>query len=58
MEKYAREHGMLEALKICCDLDYKTAKAKHATLYREQTLADDGEMCDYWFVGDKTENPH
>lgn len=53
MEKYAREHGLLEILTICCDIDYLTAEAQHAVLHRKQTLATGGEMCDYWMVGNK-----
>ena len=32
----------------------KAAGLMHAKLIREQTLASGGEMCDYWFVGDKS----
>ena len=38
-------------------IDYKTAALMHAKLYRDHTLAGSGEVCDYWFVGDKVENP-
>lgn len=57
IEAYARSHGFLEILPVICDLDYLTSEARHAVLHREQTLATGGEMCDYWFVGDKIENP-
>ena len=30
------------------------SRLMHAKLIREQTLASGGEMCDYWFVGDKS----
>ena len=49
--------GYLEVLPIMCDIDYKTAALMHAKLYRDHTLAGSGEVCDYWFVGDKVENP-
>ena len=57
IEKFARENGYLEILPVICDIDFLTAKAKGAVLHREQTLATGGKMCDYWFVGDKVENP-
>ena len=44
-------------LPIMCDIDYKTAALMHAKLYRDHTLAGGGEVCDYWFAGDKVENP-
>lgn len=57
METYAREHGYMEVLPVCCNLDFCTAKLRHANLYREQTLSEGGKMCDYWFVGDQVKNP-
>lgn len=36
-----------------CDIDFKTASLMRANLHRENTLAKDGEVCDYWFIGDK-----
>jgi len=54
---FARENDLLDVLPICCDIDHITARACHATLHREQTLATGGTMCDYWYVGDKVENP-
>ena len=57
IEKFARENGYMEILPVICDIDFLTAKARGAVLRREQTLATGGKMCDYWFVGDKVENP-
>ena len=57
METYARTHGYLEVLPVCCDLDYCTAKLHHAVLLRDNTLAEGGKICDYWFVGDQVRNP-
>lgn len=54
---FARENGLLDVLPICCDIDYTTAEMLHAKLHREQTLASGGTVCDYWYVGDKVENP-
>lgn len=57
LNTFARKEGYLEVLPIMCDIDYKTATLMHAKLYRDHTLAGSGEVCDYWFVGDKVENP-
>lgn len=50
---FARKEGYLEILPVMCDIDFKTANLMHANLHREYTLAKDGKICDYWFVGDK-----
>lgn len=50
-------YGDLEVLPVLCDLDYCTAKTHHAVLLRDQTLAEGGEKCDYWFVGDQVKDP-
>lgn len=57
LNTFSRKEGYLEVLPIMCDIDYKTAALMHAKLYRDHTLAGSGEVCDYWFVGDKVENP-
>ena len=56
LNTFARKEGYLEVLPIMCDIDYKTAALMHAKLHRDHTLAGGGEVCDYWFVGDKVEN--
>ncbi len=57
IEKFAREHGFLEVLPVCCDIDYLTAEASHGVLHREFTLATGGSICDYWIVPDGIKNP-
>lgn len=57
LDRYAREHGLLDVLPVCCDIDYETARFYHAELHREHTLASGGEICDYWFVPDQIKNP-
>ena len=57
IEKFARENGFLEVLPVGCNFDYASARAKHAVLHREQTLASGGTMCDYWLVPDQVEDP-
>lgn len=53
----ARQEGFLEILPVMCDVDHMTAHLMHAVLHREQTLATGGEICDYWFVGDRIQDP-
>lgn len=57
MEKFARENGYLDLLPLCCGLDYILIEKRKAVLHRQQTLATDGEICDYWIVGNKIKNP-
>ena len=53
----SRENGFMEVLSVGCALDYPNARAKHAYLYRDQTLAMGGTMCDFWLVPDQLEDP-
>lgn len=57
MEKFARENGYLDLLPLCCDVDHIIISKRKAVLYRKQTLASGGAICDYWIVGDKVNNP-
>ncbi|WP_211204388.1 L-2-amino-thiazoline-4-carboxylic acid hydrolase [Dialister invisus] len=57
LNNFAREYGFLEVLPICCDIDYITTEYSHGVLYRDYTLASGGDICDYWIVPDKVENP-
>ncbi|MBP3866257.1 MAG: L-2-amino-thiazoline-4-carboxylic acid hydrolase [Eggerthellaceae bacterium] len=57
IEKFARENGFMEVLPVGCSLDYPNARAKHAILHRDQTLATGGTMCDFWLAPDQIENP-
>ncbi|MCD7812085.1 MAG: L-2-amino-thiazoline-4-carboxylic acid hydrolase [Ruminococcus sp.] len=50
---FARAYGYMEILPVMCEMDYLTAALYHAKLYREQTLASGGSMCDYRYVGDR-----
>ena len=54
LNDFARREGYLEFLPVMCEIDLLTAGLMHAKLIREQTLASGGELCDYWFVGDKS----
>lgn len=57
LNTFARREGYLEVLQILCDVGHKTAALMHAKLNREYTLAGGGEVCDYWYVGDKLKDP-
>lgn len=54
LNDFARREGYLEVLPVMCEIDLISASLMHAKLIRMQTLASGGEMCDYWFVGDKS----
>ena len=54
LNDFARKEGYLEVLPVMCEIDFLSAELMHARLIREQTLASGGEMCDYWFVGDRS----
>lgn len=54
LNDFARREGYLEVLPVMCEIDLLTAGLMHARLIRGQTLASGGEICDYWFVGDKS----
>ena len=54
LNDFARKEGYLEVLPVLCETDLLTAELMHAKLIREYTLASGGDMCDYWFVGDKS----
>lgn len=57
IEAFARKNGYLEALPVCCDIDYLSTRASHGVLHRDYTLATGGDICDYWIVPDKIKNP-
>ena len=54
LNDFARREGYLEVLPVMCEIDLISASLMHAKLIRMQTLASGGEVCDYWFVGDKS----
>ena len=54
---FARKHGFIEVLPVCCELDHLLTEASHGKLIREYTLATGGSMCDYWIVPDQLKNP-
>ena len=57
LNNFARREGLIDVLRVMSDMDFLTASLMHAKLHRENTLAGGGKICDYWYVGDKVENP-
>lgn len=57
LNSFARREGLIDVLPVMCDMDFLTAGLMHAKLHRESTLAGGGKICDYWFVGDRMNNP-
>ena len=55
LNDFARKNGFLEVLPCMCRMDYATTALKHGVLHRKNTLAEGGDICDYWFVVDRAE---
>ncbi len=55
--EYCRELGVSQVTPVLCELDHHMVRLIHARLIRERTLAEGGDGCDYWIVGDKTTDP-
>jgi len=51
---FAKKHGYLEIMPALCNGDYPAMELLHAGLIRRHTCAN-GDVCDYWIVGDKSE---
>ena len=45
---FAREHGYSELMPYFCETDKQVMEAYGGTLYREHTVAEGYEDCDYW----------
>lgn len=54
---FCKKYGYEEITPVLCQIDYITISKMHAVLYREHTIAQGGDMCDYWIVGDEICNP-
>ena len=52
--EFAKAHGYLDLMPAMCNGDYPAMEDLHAALIRSTTCAD-GDYCDYWIVGDKSE---
>lgn len=54
---FCKKYGYEEITPVLCQIDYITIAKMHAVLHREHTIAEGGNMCDYWIVGDEIRNP-
>ena len=54
---YLNSIGLGEIMKPLCETDKYMFAYQHGTLYREHTIADGAEICDYWIVGDRLSDP-
>ena len=55
--KFFKDNNLEEITPIFCELDHLTIKVRKAKLFRDKTLAKGDDMCDFWIVGDKVQNP-
>lgn len=54
---FCKEKGFPEFTPVLCNIDYITFKLMHANLYRQHTIANGDDICDYWLVDESVENP-
>ncbi|MGN0655679.1 MAG: L-2-amino-thiazoline-4-carboxylic acid hydrolase [Ruminiclostridium sp.] len=54
---FCKKYGYEEITPVLCKIDFITISKMHAVLHREHTIAQGGDMCDYWIVGDEIRNP-
>lgn len=52
--EFAKKHDLLEIMPAICNGDYPAFALLHAGLIRTSTCAN-GDVCDYWIVGDKSQ---
>ena len=50
---YCKRLGVEELMPLFCKLDNVMIALQHGILHRRQTIADGGEYCDYYIVGDQ-----
>lgn len=55
--KFFKDNNLEDITHLFCNLDYITYGLRKGRLIRECTLAKGDDMCDFWVVGDKVENP-
>ncbi len=55
--EHCEQLGISSITPVLCELDYLMVDLIHARLFREHTIADGSDTCDYWMVGDNVENP-
>ena len=52
---YLSSIGLGEIMKPLCETDKYMFAYQHGKLFRKNTIASGGKICDYWIVGDKNE---
>lgn len=57
INKFFRDNHLEDLTYIFCDTDYISFKMGKGRLIRDCTLANGDDICDFWIVGDKVENP-
>lgn len=57
LAKFFKENNLGKYTKYFCDMDYKGSKLIGAKLFRQNTIAEGKEICDFWIVPDKIKDP-
>ena len=55
--EFCNREGISELMPALCATDKVMFRLQHGKLYRSHTIANGDGICDYWVVGDKTQNP-
>lgn len=55
--KFFKDNDMDDLTPMFCGIDHLTIKLAKGKLIRKCTLANGDQMCDFWIVGDKMQNP-
>ena len=53
---FAKKHGFMDIVPYMCDIDHMSANLMNAKLLRKYTVASGFKICDYWYVGNKSEH--
>ncbi len=51
---FAKKYGYMELLPYMCNTDSLVAEQFHARLIRHRVLSEGDDVCEYWYVGDKS----
>ena len=54
--EFCQREGIAELMPALCSTDEVMFRLQHGRLYREHTIANGDGLCDYWIVGDKTDD--
>ena len=55
--EFCEREGIGELMPALCGTDEVMFRLQRGVLYRKNTIAAGGEVCDYWIFGDRTTNP-